>query len=221
MRKRSAQPQDRSSYPLLFIFTEGENTEPQYINAVIEDRLKIVEQTITKTKIRKNIRINEDKTGNDPQTLVENAVSIQRQLNADNCYFLCIFDNDMRIDTKGKDFDRIKKAFDIAKNHEVDIIFSNPSFEYWALLHFKDTSAPMDQTEAINQLKKYVKKYDRKLLDYSLMQLTEKSATERANKYRAYDKIPKKLDQVKENPNTNADIILEVIQKFIAEFTSI
>lgn len=226
MRKRSEHITFSLSNPVLFFFTEGENTEPTYIHNIIEDRIKNVKNIQIKKNIRTCIHINKGKTGNDPKTLVEDAIR-EADIEADNYNCFCVFDNDNRLENKGKEQKNLINALDLANRCHVKVIFSNPSFEYWALLHFEDTNACMDQNDAIKKLKTYMSSYSskRKILDYSLLKSVENKASERAKRYRSYDKDLKRLTStpnpnVEDNPNTNADIIVSVIDDFIRNFPS-
>lgn len=226
MRKRSEHFTPSLSNPVLFFFTEGENTEPNYIHNIIEDRIKNVKSIQTKNDIRKCIHVNKGKTGNDPKTLVEDAIR-EADIDTENYNCFCVFDNDNRLENKGNEQGNLLNAFALANSHHIKIIFSNPSFEYWALLHFEDTNACMDQNNAIKKLKTYMSSYSsrRKFLDYSLLKSAENKASERAKRYRSYDKDLKRLTSttnpsVKDNPSTNADIIVSVIDDFIRKFPS-
>lgn len=226
MRKRSEHFTPSLSNPVLFFFTEGENTEPTYIHNIIDDRIKSVKSIQTKNDIRKCIHVNEGKTGNDPKTLMEDAIR-EADIDTENYNCFCVFDNDNRLENKGKERENLLNSFALAKERHIKIVFSNPSFEYWALLHFEDTDAPMDQNKAIDSLRKLMKGYSRKnkTLNFSLLKLNETSAFERAKRHRIYDKNLNDLKEtpnpkVDENPNTNADIIPFIIDKFISIFLS-
>lgn len=226
MRKRSEHFIPSLSNPVLFFFTEGENTEPTYIHSIIDDQINMVENIQIKNDIRKCIHVNEGKTGNDPKTLVEDAIR-EADIDTENYNCFCVFDNDNRLENKGKERENLLNSFALAKERHIKIVFSNPSFEYWALLHFEDTDAPMDQNKAIDLLINHMKPYSKKtkILNYSLLKPNETVAFGRAKRHRTYDKDLKCLKEtpnpkVDENPNTNADIIPFIIDNFIKNFLS-
>ena len=130
--------------PRLIIYTEGKNTEPDYISeferytrlavSFIPDKhttpLSLVKVAVSKAKELKKRSRNkradvEDKT----------------------CFNVWVlFDRD--------DHPHIPRARDLAKAHGVNIGFSNPCFELWLKLHFKDH----DAEEARHILQRWLKK---------------------------------------------------------------
>lgn len=67
----------------------------------------------------------------DPQGIV--AEALKRQVKFDKVY--CVFDRDKH--------DKFNEALDLAKTSQnVFVIASYPCYEFWLLLHFKDTSKP-------------------------------------------------------------------------------
>lgn len=221
MRKREQFYTLRNSYPTLFFFTEGENTEPGYINDIIRDRLSNIKDTALRKKIATCIHINERKTGNDPKTLINDACE-SAIINNEKYNCFCIFDNDLKLENGGEEFSRLQSAFNKAMSRSIKIIFSNPSFEYWFVLHFENTTMPMNQDEAIKKLNKFFKSYsqDGKRIPYSELKRNESEATKRAQQHRSFDKDLQllkatPLPQKDSNPNTNADIIPFIIDDFI------
>ena len=54
------------------------------------------------------------------------------------------------------------KALDLAKNHNIQLAISNPSFELWYLLHFQDQTKWLERDEAYIQLKeKHIRTYEK------------------------------------------------------------
>lgn len=103
----------------ILIVCEGEKSEPNYLEW-----------------LRENWRVNADveiigKCG-DPQCVVERAIQEKTSRKRDNTPDLtyAIFDRD------SFDVERINKAYSLAKKNNIDIAFSNESFEIWYLLHF-------------------------------------------------------------------------------------
>jgi len=114
----------------------------------------------------------------------------------------------------------IKDTCDHAKAKKIKIALSNPSFELWFLLHYKDILAPITRQDAIIELKKYITDYDKnkKINDILLDKLSD--AIKRAkllNKKHQKDNV--ELCTVESNPSTQVFELIEFIQKLIGENT--
>ena len=73
----------------------------------------------------------------------------------------CVFDRDDNTNTQ------LKTAGEYADKNGYKIVYSNPSFEYWYLLHFvkhngylKDSNAVIEQLKKKDRLEKYEKSTD-------------------------------------------------------------
>ena len=55
----------------------------------------------------------------------------------------------------------LDKAVIHAKNYQIDLIMSNPCFEYWLLLHFEKTSSHMTAKKTLQRLKKHLPGYSK------------------------------------------------------------
>ncbi|MCK5225515.1 MAG: RloB domain-containing protein [Planctomycetes bacterium] len=136
----------------VLIVTEGKKTEPIYFKELKKKlRLKMVDVEI----------VGEGAT---PITVVNRAISLkkERELVAKNSSTKTEYDIiycvvDVEAPTPHTD---IHKAIDKAKSNALEIVLSNPCFEYWYILHFKKTSAHFKSSKNVNtQLKKYYPAY--------------------------------------------------------------
>ncbi|WP_167856130.1 RloB family protein [Natronospirillum operosum] len=136
MPKRRKQSRRRVK-PKIHIFCEGEKTEPNYIREYIREfhpacaRLKDAERPITIKRTTKNT----------PKQLVKEAVKLTRDPAE------CIKDDqvwvmyDREAISKYSEDDH-SKAWDQAKRNNIEVALSNVCFEYWVLLHMRESSRP-------------------------------------------------------------------------------
>lgn len=114
--------------PVLHIFTEGEKTEPYYINGRIDDKYSEYRTIVVIEKTKKNT----------PVQLVEEAIKHQKSEKLKQDVYWVVFDRESI--AKYSD-ERHLKARRLAQKHDINIAFSNICFEYWLLLHFEFTTA--------------------------------------------------------------------------------
>ena len=120
----------------------------------------------------------------------------------------CMFDCDENTD------EAISQACDIAKN-DVKICFSNPSFEFWYLLHYELIVTRLERWDAIYKLKKYIPNYEKSKDVFDL--LSDKRSEAIANS-KLLNKNHKKnkmdLFSVESNPSTQVHTLVEDLLKF-------
>ncbi|KAA2258625.1 RloB domain-containing protein [Solihabitans fulvus] len=106
-----------------------------------------------------------------PENLVRYAVELRRHRDEEFDEVWCVVDVD--------EFD-IERAAGLARRHGVQLAVSNPCFEYWLLLHFKDHVSFLDGYKGVRAvLGKYVSGYDKKL-DFTLFEPKVEDAVRRA-----------------------------------------
>lgn len=118
-RPSRAQP-TRAIKPQVIVVTEGEKTEPQYIEEF--------------SRIHGAANVHVVGTGYDPRRVVERAIDIKRSVirrTEDRVW--AVFDRD--------DHQRFKEALDLARQHGIHVALSNPCFELWAVFHYQDHAA--------------------------------------------------------------------------------
>lgn len=115
----------------LYIYCEGEKTEPNYINGYIKK--------INDGALRDVVKIQPTRK-NTPTQLVDEAVSHKKAGSSiAGDVFWVVFDRESV--TKYAD-SLHDKAFQKAKANDINIALSNVCFEHWLLLHFQESSAP-------------------------------------------------------------------------------
>lgn len=152
----------------IVIICEGEKTEPLYFRALRREfKLSTVEVEI----------IGE---GAGPLKVVEKALREKklRKAQSDKPDFdevWCVFDRESENENS-----TFKPAVEKARAAKIELAVSNPAFEYWYLLHFKETSRSFTNADdVIKELKKHIPDYEKNMEIYS--QLADK--TDRAIQY--------------------------------------
>ena len=152
LRRRAAR---RSPYDMVLIVCEGEKTEPNYLQALIDDL-----QLNTA-----NIKILKNSAGSAPRTIVDFALKEYRKSN-DYDRIYCVFDKD-RHPSYAEALDVIHRA-PMRKGHAITAITSVPCFEVWLLLHFAYTTKQFDIgsgsicEKVIGDLKKHLPYYEKR-----------------------------------------------------------
>ncbi|BBF04661.1 TPA: RloB family protein [Haemophilus influenzae] len=128
-RDLSRKAPKRETYKTILIVCEGEKTEKLYFeNLISTENLSSV-----------NVQVCSGR-GSDPKSVVETAIEEKdkqsQHLEFDEVY--CVIDRDAH-----QTFDDAQK---FSKEHNINLIVSYPSFEYWYLCHFKYSRAPIVKT---------------------------------------------------------------------------
>lgn len=107
----------------MIVVTEGTNTEPRYIN----EFRRIHNVT--------NGRVRVEGTGSDPKSVVQKAIDLKEDADADRrdtleTHVWAVFDRD-----EHPQFDEARR---LAKENGIGLAISNPCFELWAIYHYQD-----------------------------------------------------------------------------------
>lgn len=124
--------------PLLIVVTEGEKTEPLYI------------QEFNRIHRAPNVQV--VPTGFDPQRVVEKAIAMKRTVSRGaKAHIWAVFDRD--------EHERFDRALQLARQHEIGVATSNPCFELWAVFHYRDYAAPIERHPCQRLLEGLCKSY--------------------------------------------------------------
>jgi len=149
-RKPSRRNPFRNPKPVILIVCEGRNTEPDYFEGLVSEF--------------RNPRVDIELVGGKgtPKTLVavakeyrEKALSKADKEGDENLAYddvWCVFDRDDHLD--------IPDAFQMARDNGIQIAFSNPCFELWLLLHFRDQPGMKHRDAIITLVKEEIEEYD-------------------------------------------------------------
>jgi RloB-like protein len=160
-----------SPKPRLLVFCEGENTEPQYIDAF--------------RKWCRNPRVDVEisKEQGVPLTLVRAAKKrkVQAEKEAskagdDNIAYdevWCVFDVD--------EHPNLNDAQQMASANDIKLAISNPCFELWLLLHFRENPGMQHRHHVQSMVAEFVADYD-KHVDFELFKAGYTDAVVRAKR---------------------------------------
>ncbi len=200
----------------IVIYTEGNVTEPAYLNDWIRDFA--LKNNLNPNKVKMWFEIVPSDDESEPLKVVNNLIINESPKSSELDIFYVVFDEDDR-SSKGKDKENYQKAFQTADSNNVNVICSNRSVELWAVLHFSDAT-PMTQRDLEKELKKFMPQYNsgkNKRFDFAIMatQGSEDKAIKRAKALRKNNE--KTSGDWKVRPSTNFDELIEAMKKFILE----
>jgi len=127
--------------PIIFIYCEGENTEPSYFNKF---RLS-------------SLTVDSYGEGRNTLSLVERAEKINKKERYEQVW--CVFDADPKPDNP-KQLENFNKAINLANQLGFGVAYSNQAFEYWLILHFEDhQGGAMNRTDYGEKINNYINKF--------------------------------------------------------------
>lgn len=113
----------------------------------------------------------------------------------------CVFDVD--------EHPKLTEAIDMARANGIELAISNPCFELWLLLHFRDNPGAQHRHDMQAMMKAFVAGYDKKV-DFSIYESGYMDAMDRARRLqRACDAD----DEPHRNPSTGVPELTEVIRQ--------
>ncbi|HLX54935.1 MAG TPA: RloB family protein [Aquella sp.] len=197
---------------VVWIYTEGEKTEPYYFESMIDDLDLSTHQTV---------KIHIDGTGYNTDSLVKKA---EDKLDKDGGavdHIWCVMDRDS---FKKYNFN---KAFELTKNKKycsedgkpkIEIAYSNECFELWFVLHYEYRNSDTPRADYTGILSKHLnRKYEKNLPNvYNQLKGKQETAIKNARKLReSYCSINSdgRHSPVSDNPSTNVDQLVEFLQK--------
>ena len=196
LRRRPASREPRRR---ILVICEGAVTEPKYFRAL----KRLFHNPALEIEI-------DDQHGT-PKTLVahaarrkkETAREAQRQRDAFLAYdeVWCVFDVD--------EHPLLPEARQQARDNGISLAISNPCFELWALLHFRDQTAAETRQKVRSLLKGHIPRYDKELPAPTLMPLLEE-AMQRA---RHLDHLADLAGAPGKNPSTGVYLLIERIRQ--------
>jgi len=193
----------KSVNPVFRIYTEGAETEPQYIR-------KYIEEYLNRNNCFNKVIFAYKPKNHSPFCLLKEA----KELKDDQTWI--VFDRDGH----GK----IPETFRAAKKANINIAFSSISFETWILMHFEYTSKSYakceDLTSDNGHFKKHIVDYDKALPNLFVI-ATKDNGLPRAiaNAEKLCTEIPRGYPAgtpiYDMNPYTNFHLLLDAIDRFL------
>jgi hypothetical protein len=135
---------NRSIANKLLIVCEGQKTEPQYFKGIRQHkRLRTLQVTIVDASGRTN-----------PIGIINRAIAERQTIQTDkgwetNDSVWAVFDGD---EHRHQDPQNWQTAIAKAKTQKINLAITNPSFEFWYLIHFQDAFSQMNADTALKQL---------------------------------------------------------------------
>lgn len=192
--------------PVFLIVCEGEKTEMYYFESLKQ------EWRLTSVDIRIDGPKESGKT--DPKGIVGYAKEQMIEINSgneeiENKNVWCVFDRDAHLNHEN--------AFKMAKDNGFGVAFSNPCFELWYLLHFKEQTAHIERNVAKRDLKiefsnKSMPKYEKNMEGvFKLLESKLEDAESRAKRLRKKHKGDGNPET--HNPSTSVDKLISHLRK--------
>ena len=177
----------------ILIVCEGAKTEPTYFKGLRQAyRLSAAEVQIIGDECRSN-----------PLAIVRYADK-QRQQHGYEIVW-CVFD----VETPHNN-PEFPQAVALAKQNNIELACSNPAFEFWLLLHFKQTTRPFaDSQELEKQLKQAWPAYDKALRDVTTLFPKTETAIAHAQAVLAQNSSPA---EELPNPSTHVHQLVATLQ---------
>jgi hypothetical protein len=137
--------------PIVLIVCEGRQTEPGYFHGLSASvkNPRVTIEIAPETGVPKTI-VNFAKKH---KKAADDAAKRERDDNLRYDTVWCVFDVD--------EHPHIPEARRMANDNGIDLAVSNPSFELWLLLHFRDGPGARQRWEVLAMLKKFVEGYDK------------------------------------------------------------
>ncbi len=189
----------RSRRPLVLIIVEGTRTEKLYFESLArEERASAV-----------HVDVVHSKRDTAPENLVQQADKAWKsRIDSDK------WEDDGQVwcvcDTEQPEPDiLLRRALTTARKLDINMAVSNPAFEYWYLLHFRDSTSPCSNGQEMkNKLRRIINNYHEAMDVYPILRLRTDDALARASDLRrrsegAWDNFS--------NPSTKVDELVRVI----------
>jgi len=172
--------QKRKIKPVILIITEGSKTEPMYFDN-FRTRQNNIDVRIVGNK--------SDGARTDYDHLLDKAVAYKKEEQisieyGDSTWIVADGDIDFKtqgaLDTKNK---KLLHSREKARSKDIEIIISNPCFEFWYLLHFMYSTKHFNDYRSVQaELNKYIPNYEKSKDIYSQLSPYTGKATEHAKR---------------------------------------
>jgi hypothetical protein len=138
---------------VIVIICEGKVTEPCYFTSIRQSlRLPTINIKVVPGKIN-------------PLSIVNCGIDEKKDLDDSNDEVWCVFDVE-----NPNDNTHFYDAIILAKKNNLQLAISNPSFEYWYLVHFERTNSPFSSAaKLIKRLKVHIPNYDKNQILFPIL----------------------------------------------------
>jgi len=197
LRRRKAY---RDPVPFILVVSEGRNTEPQYIDG------------FRQFYANRLVRVHRVDGAGVPITVVEEAMRAREEASDlakrdsdDNLLYdeaWCLFDVD--------EHPGVEEAIAMAAANNISVAVSNPCFELWLLLHFKEHSAHIERKASKKLLLTHVSDYDKNVNFHDYRDGYDLAVTRATG----LDKRAESIHEPGKNPTTGVYHLTERIRSF-------
>jgi hypothetical protein len=194
----------------ILIVCEGSKTEPIYFNA-LKKRLRLI-----------MVYVEIIGKGAAPITVVNSAIDLREQrkreakkslTKAEYEIIYCVFDVEAPTPHGS-----LADAVGMANAHNLDVILSNPCFEYWYILHFRKTSAPFyTNDEVLSNLRQEYPDYSKSDADIFEVVYPKTNDAIKHSKEVLSEQHDNAEDLRNCNPSTHVHKIVEYLQNTAQE----
>jgi hypothetical protein len=140
----------------ILVVCEGRRTEPEYIKGFKAwCRNPLVEVAISGAD---GVPLTLVASARERRQQAADAAKLEKDENLRHDQVWCVFDRD--------DHPGFNEAIKMAQDNGLDLAVSNPSFELWLLLHFRDNPGVQHRKDLHRMLKKHIPEYD-KAVDFA------------------------------------------------------
>lgn len=163
--------------PRILVVCEGKETEPQYLKGF----RSACHNPLVDVEVAKGVGV--------PKTVVSTAKELKKKADEaakrekdDNLQYekvWAVFDVD--------EHPKISDAIQMARDNDIELAISNPSFELWLLLHFADSPGMKSRQAVRDLLDDHIKDYD-KHVDFNDYKNGYQQAATRASRLSQTDK---------------------------------
>ena len=200
----------------ILIVCEDETTEPDYF--------KKYKQLFENLWPRDTLYLKAIGSGRNSLGVVEQAIEqrkeFEKEASIDQTW--AVFDKD-DLDKSEGNTKRFNEAFELGKQEQVNIAYSNECFELWLLLHFEDIDkkTAIPRTEIYSRLEKAIQKHqpefvyehgNSNVIDHVYECGNKEKAIERAKSLQDFHKGKKQIDS---NPNTLVYNLVEELDSWL------
>ena len=201
MKKQFRQSKQRRQInQRVLILCEGEQTEPIYFNALKADKSNLNNSSALRIVVH-------DSKKNTAKELVAEALELKMEAEKEKNAYDAIW---VVVDRDG--YTKHPESFNRAEKTKIKIAFSSPSFEFWFLLHFLYSTAPLENANAtIKKLKEHLTEYEKNINVYQKLKNNQTKAVEYSNKIKEHHANSSNNPVWKLNPYTNVGDLVEFL----------
>lgn len=157
-RKLSRQRPSKEIGQKILIACEGSKTEPGYFESI---RRELRLSTL-------NIILLPHRGRTDPRSIIDLAIENRQEMKRDKRWTKgdqawAVFDGDEHIE---QNYDNWQSAINRANSQEIHLAITNPCFEFWYLIHFRDHFAQITRNQVVTLLGEYISNYEKSMCLY-------------------------------------------------------